>query len=173
MGSSGHYSLSPPPTWNKSTNKCKMQMTSLTPAISRSLPQLWFDGFKVSGWKCGKTFEENCFRSRNYTAESARDWLIQIRAFRKEKNILQETIEKDESVLELPLMLIFSDPVDVQLVHVWHCWPLPILFLHLARPHPACYRVAPKVPFPLLHFHFQHTRLPIYEKSTETRREEV
>ena len=142
MGSSGGSLLSSNP---KQINK-EMENTDdlvLTPQISRSLPQLCFVG---RGWRFKVESVETHLKKTAFTVEitrqqSARDWLIQIWAFNhnRKKNILQE----DENVIELPLT--FSDPLDVQLAHVWHCWFLPILFLHLVRPHPLRYRVAPEV----------------------------
>ena len=96
---------------------------------------------EVEGWNLGNTFEENCFHSRNHTEAICTRLIDPNLGFhsQEKENILQE----DENVIELPLT--FSDPLDVQLAHVWHCWFLPILFLHLVHPHPLRYRVAPEV----------------------------
>ena len=147
-----------PPTWNK----WKMQTTSLTPAISRSLPQLWFVG---SGLRFQVESVEIHLKKTAFPVKITQqnlhviDWSKFERS--EEKRILyKRRLRKMKVCLNSHWCSLFSDPVDVQLVHVWHCWSLPILFLHLARPHPACYRVAAKVRLAPLHIRFQPTCLP-------------
>ena len=143
-------------------------MTPLTPWYKTCLDlylvscQLWL---VESGGNCKNTFGEKIFHSKSYEAASESDWLIWIRGLIRKKGPLYKKQSiwlclrsynwgrwQFLSLLELPLIGMFSDPVDVQPVHVdvWHhC--LPILLLHLGCPYPTCYWVAPKVGLVLLH----------------------
>ena len=155
MGSSGNYSLQP-----ETNGKCRRPRWPLQyPGL---IPQLWFVG---SGLRFQVESVEIHLKKTAFPVKITHqnlhmiDW-SKFERWEEKRILYKRRLRKMKVCLNSHWCSLFSDPVDVQLVHVWHCWSLPILFLHLARPHPACYRVAAKVRFAPLHIRFQPTRLP-------------